>query len=374
MILKIHVIPMLVLVQMAIFTLAMLPFFLNIYYQNSHIALRQNNNYKNSIILLSIFFLVFASYDGDWYHYWDIVNQLYAHPNSVTHLEEFQIWTILNLSFGNYLLWRLLIWGGVVFFLYKALERLQTNDLITWSIFIGMSIIQISTGRVYLGMSILLYGYSLIITSHKNLKLVLLGLGLIALSLFIHKSIFIYICAAIVSLIKFRKWMIVLALCCLPLLIRMFMNILGLYLLAGEIDNNVNSYLNQEAITGGLGINIYSYTLRMIEFVLFLCSTIFVYKYKQTELITLRIWQFGFVTIYSFLIVYGALTANNIGSTSISGRILMPLYYIIPILVSTMIKKRFKFNINLICITVLYLMGMYRLSYALYLQRLGAGI
>jgi hypothetical protein len=365
---------MLVLVQMAIFTLAMLPFFLNIYYQNSHIALRQNNNYKNSIILLSIFFLVFASYDGDWYHYWDIVNQLYAHPNSVTHLEEFQIWTILNLSFGNYLLWRLLIWGGVVFFLYKALERLQTNDLITWSIFIGMSIIQISTGRVYLGMSILLYGYSLIITSHKNLKLVLLGLGLIALSLFIHKSIFIYICAAIVSLIKFRKWMIVLALCCLPLLIRMFMNILGLYLLAGEIDNNVNSYLNQEAITGGLGINIYSYTLRMIEFVLFLCSTIFVYKYKQTELITLRIWQFGFVTIYSFLIVYGALTANNIGSTSISGRILMPLYYIIPILVSTMIKKRFKFNINLICITVLYLMGMYRLSYALYLQRLGAGI
>jgi len=374
MILRVHIIPMLVLIQMAIFTFAMIPFFLNIYSRDGNIALRQNENYKNCIVLLSVLFLVFASYDGDWYHYLDIVNQIYTNPTSFTHLESFQIWTILNVSFGNYYLWRLLIWGGAVFFLYKALDRLKTNNLVTWSVFIAMSLIQISTGRVYLGLSMLFYGYSLIITAKSHIRFILFGILLIISSLFIHKSMFIYICGALISLIKFQKWMIILVLCCLPIFIGLFMEILVLYLFSGDVDNNINSYLSEETAALGWGINIYNYVIRICQIVLFICATIYVIKLKNNNLKITRIWQFSFASIFTYLVVYGALTANQIGSTSISARTLMPLYYTIPILVSDMIKERFKLKINLAFIMMLYIISVYRLLYAYYLQKNSAGV
>ena len=94
-------IPSLVLGQIILFTLAMLPLFARIKYSNGNLYIHHIRDHRTTVAFLGFIFCVFASYDGDWYHYYDIVVENFEHPNPYSHIEP------LHMDHYHYLIWLL---------------------------------------------------------------------------------------------------------------------------------------------------------------------------------------------------------------------------------------------------------------------------
>ena len=232
-----------------------------------------------------------------------------------------------------------------------------------------------STGRVYLGIALMFYGFCCVLIPIKKRYSVIKGLLIMALSIYFHKSMVIYICAAILSLVYYKKWMLTVALCAIPILIKIFLSLLISYLGSGEAVHSVFVYLEADQIAQGPGILIYLRLLYLLMFAIFIISSIYVVKYLNLPLNTFRrIWQMAFILICLYIVVFCALTLNGIGSTSISGRITLGLYFPLAIILSKMLRDKFKTKLNLSLLFLFYIIGVYRLMYAYYIQSLGGGI
>lgn len=368
-------IPSLVIGQILIFTLALLPLFLRIKYHRGKITLQRIGDHTKSVAFLGFIFCVFASYDGDWYHYYDIVVENFKHPDPYSHIEPIHMWIITTLSFGIYLWWRIIIWGLAFWLLYLSFSRLKINNLLTWSSIIAITVIQMSTGRVYLGIALMFYGFCCIIVPLKHRRSVFKGLILMVVSIIFHKSMIIYITAGLFALIYYKKWMIFTVICCIPIFIKLFVTVLGMYLGSGEASNAAIRYLEAEQNAQGPGILIYLRSLYFLMFILFIISSQYFIKYLHFPYSPFRrIWQMALILMIIYVIVLCALTLNGIGSISISSRITLGLYFPLSILLSIMLRDKYKLKTNLSLILFFYLLGIYRLSYAYYLQSLGSGI
>ena len=196
-----------------------------------------------------------------------------------------------------------------------------------------------------------------------------------SVSIIFHKSMIIYITAGLFALIYYKKWMIFTAICCIPIFIKLFVTVLGMYLGSGEASNAVIRYLEAEQNAQGPGILIYLRSLYFLMFILFIISSQYFIKYLHLPYSPFRrIWQMAFILMIIYVVVFCALTLNGIGSISISSRITLGLYFPLSIMLSIMLRNRYKLKTNLCLLIFFYLIGMYRLSYAYYIQSLGGGI
>lgn len=368
-------IPSLVLFQIAIFTFAMLPFFASIKYCKRNLYLHYTNRYTWCVVLLGLLFCIFASYDGDWYHYYDIIVANYEKPDPYTHIEPVHMWIISTVSFGIYIWWRIIIWGLSFWLLYLSFARLKMNDLLTWSAVICICVLQMSTGRVYLGIALLFYGFCCIINPVKRWKSVIKGLILMGFSIIFHKSMIIYICAGVLALIYYKKWMLIVFICAIPFMIKIFMSLLLKYLMSDNISNAVMWYLKDDQAAQGVGILIYKWSLYSLMFILFIVSSKYIVKKQNLPSNSFRrIWQMLFILIALYIVVFCALTLNGIGSTSISSRITLGMYFPLAVLLSKMLKEKSNLELNIFLMLLFYVISIYRLSYAYYLQSIGTYI
>ena len=224
-------IPYLVLIQIFLYIISILPFITSIKWQSNNIYLKITENYKNCIIFLGILFCIIASYDGDWYHYYDIITTDDKNINNLDSLESIHKFILKHFTFGNYLWWRFIIWGGTYFFYYLSLKRIHQNNIITWSCFTCMTMLQISTGRVYLGISVLFYGFCCIIKPRYKYFSFIKGMFFMIIALFFHKSIFIYLSAALFAIFYINNYVLLVGLIILPVIIKIFISALYYYLI-----------------------------------------------------------------------------------------------------------------------------------------------
>lgn len=350
----------------------MMPFFSLIKFKSGKIYLKMTQNYKNCVIILGILFCVFASYGGDWYHYWEIVEENYKKTDPYTHLESVHLLIIQYLSFGNYLFWRTLIWGTTFLFIHLSFKKINEDNLITWSCFIVICLLQVSSGRVYLGISILFYGFCCILKANNKFAIIK-GLLLMGMSILFHKSIFIYFVASLAALIHMKNWIIVVGVGMIPIFAKIFTSILIIYLVGLEKSNSATVYLDMDRRPTGIGENLYEYAFKSLIFFIFILT----FNFSKTALpnyVERKMWQYSFNLVYIFLVVYLALTLKNIGSAVIPGRALIGTYIPLSVLYSKMLHNEYKLKINLIVFVGLYVVNIYQLLYSFYLQRLGTGI
>lgn len=365
-------IPSLIFIQIFIYVLACLPFFSSIKYKKQILYVKSTQNYKKCVICLGLLFCIFATYDGDWYHYYDII---VSKTSAIENLENIHTWIIDNICGGVYLWWRLLIWGGIFIFYYLALKKINENNLITWSCLVIMTILQISTGRVYLGIAILFYGFCCLLPSNKKTKRsdFVKGICFISLSTLFHKSIFIYLIAAIFAFINFNTKFLLASLLAIPVIIKIFFSVLSIYIGDLEGTNSAVRYLEDETLDNGIGLKLYSYPFRFLIYILILLSYLAIQKFKNftNYLSNKRIWQYCYNVLYIYMIVYGALTMNGIGSASISNRVFIGLYIPLPILTSKLIQNKYKTKFIIPILIVFFAISTYRLIYAYYTQKVG---
>ena len=178
---------------------------------------------KTSIIwILITIFCVYAGWDTDYQHYYSIYNQIYNNTLSifVSHLEV-AYYPFITLSFGNYSLFRLYIWGGAVLLLIFSLKRLNLNCNIAAITFVSFNLLYFSYARVSL--AILIYINGLLLLRQKQNKTShiakLWGMILVLVSILFHKSMLFMILLTPMTYIRFTKPKVVFGILLLPAII-----------------------------------------------------------------------------------------------------------------------------------------------------------
>lgn len=246
-----------------------------------------NRKSKGYIFFFILFIInsIYGLWAADTYHVWESFKEAehYARFELVSY-EDVYNW-LGFITNNNYFLWRTLIWFPACLFMYytaKQLNLLHRNFLVALALFAGFA----AYTRGMLGHTMMLYGVVLCVLYNK-FYIRLIGLLLVILSYFFHKSMFINIIFAIIALYPFGKNTIKISILAFPFLTILASNFInsissGIPLFSGNdmISNTALIYANENSTqsnTLGLIANIIQYVPEYLT-LLYLYNRIF---YKQ---------------------------------------------------------------------------------------------
>lgn len=172
---------------------------------------RMNNLFPELLVIL---FCVFAVWGADWFHYQEGFNNRFINSN----VED--IYRDIIPFFSNYLIFRLVLWGGFFLILKSAFKILTIDYHILLAIFCVGPMIWYSYARVSFAMVLVLFGM-ILTTTNKNKFWVIVGIAAIAAAYFFHKSALFGIAVALLSLafVNFNpKFSIAIAIFSFPIL------------------------------------------------------------------------------------------------------------------------------------------------------------
>ena len=359
------------LLNILLFNALLLPFFLQVLYKSittkNKFYFKINDRYLYIIIVIILLFCLFSLYGGDYYHYYEFVKNISTNRLAGTHMEPIYIW-IADLCNGNYILFRLLIWGSALLFLCISLIRLHSFNKLTFYFFILTGLLFFAYPRVSLGISLLFLGFTFIINNKRNFLNCLLGICLITLSYYTHKSMFILIAVSILSLFNLKKTWFILLILVLPIVIYIVNIVLPEFYLNFEDDISGLHYLERE--TKNMGIskiirNILIYT-PLYGFIFFLIYKLKIkprFENKEfpaffSKIYNLVFWIFYVSTIFLFL---------EKGSNAIYYRVLYMIFIPLSIVLSIYFRKYSMNKFIALLIMINYFAANYWLLYSLYL-------
>jgi hypothetical protein len=187
----------------------------NITYKNP-----QYNNISKGVI--GFFFLlilnsVFAFWEPDTYHSWNgfVLANKYQNYEFVDY-EDIYNWLAM-VSGNSYFLWRAYIWIPACLFMYytaKRLDLLNRNFLVAMLLF--GSFLSYTGGM--LGHAMLVFAMVLFIDKNSNTFTKIIGLALVCISYYFHKSMYVNIIFAILALFPFGKKTVVASFIAFPFL------------------------------------------------------------------------------------------------------------------------------------------------------------
>ena len=201
---------------------------------------------KNSLFVLYALCLIFAFDSGDFYSYWNgFVLEAQFVNVEIDNYELVYNWfgDVVN---GNYILWRSVIWGLAILFIYWTSLVLKLNNrgfLIAIALF-GFGLDCYSRG--ILGHTMLLFGAVLFVDKRSNMLTKIIGLTLVCVSYYFHKSMYVNIIFAVLALFPFGKKTVLLSLIAFP-----FLTTIATYLINGIVSGELELALGEGV--GGVG-------------------------------------------------------------------------------------------------------------------------
>lgn len=146
----------------------------------------KNRTYYWSL-LLNLIFCLFSFWGLDWFGYLMSFNEI--KQGYETNMEFVYVYIITNIC-GNYLTFRIIVWGLALLFLYGIMRRLSIKEHLFLYIFSVFFLIFFSYARVSLAMSIMFYAVSLFYKPYKKVRYLsyIIAFLLIAISYYLHKS------------------------------------------------------------------------------------------------------------------------------------------------------------------------------------------
>lgn len=192
----------------------------------------------NLCYLLTMLFCLFGFWAGDWYHYYHGLEYMRTQQQYLNFITlnmdtlELPYYYIAELVNYNYILWRIIVWGLTLFFIYRTMLHLELNKNTFILFFIVIALLNISYARVSLAMAIAFYGYAFTVKPYHfhNIPSIfsyIFGISLIVISLFFHKSAFFLIFIFSLSLVKLNKYTLISIIILFPI-VTIFINTTGL--------------------------------------------------------------------------------------------------------------------------------------------------
>lgn len=200
---------------------------------------------KNSLFVLYALCLIFAFDSSDFYSY---AQAFYLQSQYVN--VEYMGWEAIfnwwaNIT-NNYVLWRATIWGLAVLITYWTASILKLNNrgfLLSVALFgFGLDVYT----RGIIGHTMLVLGAVLFMDKKSNTLTKIIGLAIVCVSYYFHKSMYVNIIFAVLALFPFGKKTVVLSLIAFP-----FLTTIATYLINGIVSGELDLALGEGV--GGVG-------------------------------------------------------------------------------------------------------------------------
>lgn len=195
--------------------------------------------YKRLLFLFGVaIFAITCFINGDFYNYQEMVHDYDFSIYATNHAEPVYGYIIRFID-RNYLLFRIIVWGGGMFILTKTISCLGLDDYKVMYYLMTSYILTFSYARATLAFSIYFLGLALVCKPiKKTLVSRLIGLVLIAASYFFHHSMIIAIVITPILILPFDRITIILGVFLIPVIFSLFSNVFNSVLSSGEFLDN----------------------------------------------------------------------------------------------------------------------------------------
>lgn len=182
---------------------------ISIYYKYAFSRSVIPNNYRRKHFLTFLVFLycVTAIYCGDWVHLQTIVKESvgaeYIEGNSIERIYHY----LANLLSGNYLLFRIVVWGIGLFFLMQTFSMAKINPYKSLFFLFGIYITSFAYSRAGCAHAAFYFGFMMLYQNRelRPMTSILMGIALLALSVILHRSMVVLVALVPLAIIPFKK-------------------------------------------------------------------------------------------------------------------------------------------------------------------------
>lgn len=219
-----------------------------------------NPQKQNAKKEFNVFFIVFTVFNifqfwaRDYYAYYLGFSSLSRYINEFNSDYELVYNRLADIVNNNYNIWRTIIWGGASVFTYytaKKLDIQNKNLLVALTLITALNNIDNAT-RGVLGHTMLLFGAVLFVDKKSNMFTQIIGLILVCVSYYFHKSMYVNIIFAVLALFPFGKKTLIISLIAFP-----FLTVVATYFINGIVGGNIEIALGEGV--GGVGDRTVSY-------------------------------------------------------------------------------------------------------------------
>lgn len=217
----------------------------------------QKQNEKKEFNVFFIVFTVFNIFQfwaRDYYAYYLGFSSLSRYINEFNSDYELVYNRLADIVNNNYNIWRSIIWGGASVFTYytaKKLDIQNKNLLVALTLITALNNMDNVT-RGVLGHTMLLFGAVLFVDKKSNMFTQIIGLILVCVSYYFHKSMYVNIIFAVLALFPFGKKTLIISLIAFP-----FLTVVATYFVNGIVGGNIEIALGEGV--GGVGDRTVSY-------------------------------------------------------------------------------------------------------------------
>ena len=208
----------------ALYNLALcnLAFFIAYRYVKSYMKARIDgyltNHYNRKayyfLFIIFVMYSLFTFFGGDRSGYEEMVADSGTSGFFMfINMEDVYVWIAMMVR-GNFLLWKLIVYGGALFLMHLTLRRLHIDNIITLLFFSGLCLVSYGSTRALLAFAIYVYGLSFL---HDNNRFkIILGFALIISTYFFHNSMIPIILMTPFVYVKLNKNKVILLLLLFP--------------------------------------------------------------------------------------------------------------------------------------------------------------
>ena len=306
--------------QLAIFNLILWLFFIIYYRREIYRQTRCENNYA-FVCILVILFSTFGFSEADTYHYQGLYDEMIKFGESA-HVEPFYYWLAQFLP-HNYYIWRFIIWGIAAILMIATFKRLNINSSSVGIVFPLILLQQFTLTRGCLGIALFIFSLSFLFkpSKHKIISCIFAVLGC-AISLFLHRSLPLFMFMALLALIPFNKTLILFSILLYPIIRVTIMsyvfNILDYGIFSEEVTDFAQHYLQGEQSTTNINGIIRRYFAYIPRFLLFfVLIKEYIFQKDKIDKFVKFLLQYSYILFYVALLFLGQATSNFIASRTI---------------------------------------------------------
>ncbi len=263
--------------------------------------IRYQNRYW-PILIGIILYAVTMWIPGDWFSYQEWVKTPYT-LNEDKEAPYIFLRTFLN---HNYLLFRIVVWGGAAFMLSLAFRLLRLDVKSGLFFFFSMFALLFSYARVSLAMAFFFLGYCLVIQvieEKKNPILLLGGAALMVVSVYFHRSMIVPLALSLISLIPFKKKTILLYVILAAVFFYVGSKYFNYFLAEGYISNDdllwkLDSVSSENELQRNLNGNIKEFLKYASVFVPFVCITFALSRKESRMNLPVKVYKLYYFVLF----------------------------------------------------------------------------
>lgn len=187
---------------------------------DGYVSVKYNRSTFRFLFVLFLFYSLFTFFGGDktGYEHMVVESGLYG-TGTFINMEPVYVYLGMLVK-GDFLVWKLIVYGCALLLVYLSTKRMKLDSVITLSFFIGFALISYGSTRAVLAYALYLFGLSFL--RERNVLSLLIGVLLVLGSYFFHNSMLPIILLTPLVYVKLNKKRLIFLILAFPVIVQLF--------------------------------------------------------------------------------------------------------------------------------------------------------